>query len=194
VAVERLLFVCTGNICRSPMAQAIAASLLARRGADVTVESAGLLSPGERAPHEVEAVLLRRELALPDHRSRRLESVLESPPDLVVAMAREHARAVVALRPDLFGRTFTLKEFVRRAGQENRRRPDERIDVYLARIQQGRKPWDHAGRHAEDDVADPIGRPRRVYERCAAEIEELVAALVDHAWPVGAPAVPGPRS
>ena len=194
MAVERLLFVCTGNICRSPMAQAVAASLLARRGADVTVESAGLLSPGERAPREVDAVLLRRELALEDHRSRSLESVLEPPPDLVVAMAREHARAVVALRPDLFGRTFTLKEFVRRAGHENRRRPDEHLDAYLARIQQGRKPWDHAGRHDGDDVADPIGRPRRVYERCAAEIEELVGALVDHAWPVGVPAVPGPRA
>ena len=50
-----------------------------------------------------------------------------------------------------------------------------------------------AGRH-DDDVADPIGRPRRVYERCAAKIEELAGALVDLAWPVGVPAVPSPRA
>jgi protein-tyrosine phosphatase len=125
----------------------------------VSVESAGLLFPGEWSPREVDAVLLRRELALPDHRSRRLEPVLESPPDIIVAMAREHARAVVDLRPDLFARTFTVKEFVRHAAHENRRRPDERLDAYLARIQQGRRPWGLAGRHLDDRRCRPYRPP-----------------------------------
>lgn len=181
--IETLLFVCTGNICRSPMAAAIATSLLDQRRAPVAVSSAGLLAPDQPTTREAEAVMRRRRLDLSGHRSRPLEAALQPTPDLIVAMAREHARAVVELDPELFVRTFTLKDLLRRAEEEGRRRDHESLDAYLRRLAQGRKPWDLAGRRPDDDVADPIGRPRRVYERCAAEIEVLVEGLVNMAWP-----------
>ncbi|MGH2690362.1 MAG: hypothetical protein ACRDKW_16375, partial [Actinomycetota bacterium] len=53
-------------------------------------------------------------------------------------------------------------------------------------IAQGRRPWDLVGERPDEDVADPIGRPKRVYERCAAEIQSLVEMLVDHVWPTDA--------
>jgi protein-tyrosine-phosphatase len=182
--VETLLFVCTGNVCRSPMGEALATRLLAERAINVTVTSAGLLGAGRPTTKEVRLVMRRRGLDLSDHRSRRLADALLGPPDLIVTMAREHARAVMELHPALFPRTFTLKDLVRRAQNENRRQEGESMEGYLRRLEQGRKPWDLAGGNANEDVPDPIGQSKRVYERCAAEIETLVSVLVDKVWPV----------
>jgi protein-tyrosine phosphatase len=182
--MESLLFVCTGNVCRSPMAQAVAASLLERRGAVVDVRSAGTMHAGQPPTPRAQWAMRRRGLDVAGHRSRGLEDALDPAPDLILAMCREHARAVVDLRPDLFGRTFTLKDFVRRAGEEGARRRTEDLASFVERLQLGRKPWDLQGSEPADDVADPIGRRRRFYERCAAEIDALVATLVDMAWPV----------
>jgi protein-tyrosine phosphatase len=165
------------------MAEAIARSLLDARGAAVTVASAGLLPAGRPPTDEVEWAMRRRGLDVTGHRSRALEGALDPAPDLILALAREHGRAVIDLRPELFDRTFTLKDFVRRASQEGRRRPSEDLATFIDRLQVGRKPWDLGRSHPDDDLADPIGRPRRFYERCAAEIDALVTALVDAAWP-----------
>jgi protein-tyrosine phosphatase len=169
------------------MAEAIARSLLDARGAPVAVASAGLLPAGRPSTAEVEWVMRRRGLDVVSHRSRALEAALDPAldpaPDLILAMAREHGRAVIELRPELFDRTFTLKDFVRRASQEGRRRHNEDLAQFVGRLQLGRKPWDLGRSDPDDDLADPIGRPRRFYERCAAEIDALVTSLVDATWP-----------
>jgi protein-tyrosine phosphatase len=182
--VEHLLFICTGNICRSPMAQAIATRLLEARDARVTVSGAGSLGSGLRCPPEARAVMRMRGLDLSSHRSRTVIEALGATPDLIVGMAREHVRRVTDFRPELFIRTFTLKELVRHATQEKRRQPNEGLDAYIVRIQHGRRPWDLSGTNVDDDIADPIGRSKRAYERCAAEIEGLVRMLVDSVWPL----------
>lgn len=182
--METLLFVCTGNVCRSPMAEAMATSLFDRRGADVAVLSAGTMHAGLPPTPRAQWALRRRGLDVTGYRSRSLEKALDPAPDLILTMCREHARVVIDRRPDLFGRTFTLKDFVRRAGEEGPRRRTEDLASFVDRLQLGRKPWDLHGNEPEDDVADPIGRRRRFYERCAAEIDDLVASLVDMAWPL----------
>ena len=181
-ARETLLFVCTGNVCRSPMAQAMATSTLERRGVPVGVLSAGTMHTGLPPMPRAEWAMRRRGLDVTGYRSRGLEEALDPPPDLILAMCREHARAVIDLRPDLFERTFTLKDFVRRANEEGARRRTEDLASFVDRLQLGRKPWDLRGSEPEDDIADPIGRRRRFYERCAAEIDGLVSSLVDMTW------------
>lgn len=178
-----LLFICTGNLCRSPMAATVARKVLAGRAKAVNVISAGLLRPGEPATDEAVKVMWRRGLDLSTHRSRRVGDALVPAPDLIVGMAREHARAVVDVVPELFPRTFTLKDFVARARSEGPRRADEALDAYLARVGTDRRFGALVGSSSTDDVADPIGCDLHAYERCATEIEVAVTTLVDLVWP-----------
>jgi protein-tyrosine-phosphatase len=112
-----ILFVCTGNICRSPMAAAIARNELARLGrTDVQVASAGTFALDGHGPSS-DAALMAEEhgLSLDGHNAQQLTRELVAEADLVVGMEREHAdfaallgarRAVTLARPirDPYGR------------------------------------------------------------------------------------------
>ena len=92
----RILFVCTGNTCRSPLAEAIARRILADSGKEnVIVESAGTHA-WEGAPASDEALLIgvERNLDLSGHRSRRLTPEMVEASDLVLVMSPEHLSQV----------------------------------------------------------------------------------------------------
>jgi protein-tyrosine phosphatase len=121
--IERLLrttilFVCSGNTCRSPMAEAITRQLLARRmgvaeaeleNKGVSVLSAGSFAlPGARAtPAAVEA-LKTSGADLSRHRSRPLTVELIHQADVIYTMGRSHAQAVSALVPSAAQKVVTL--------------------------------------------------------------------------------------
>src|SRR5690606_9352091 len=88
---------------------------------------------------------------------------------------------------EAFGRTFTPKELVRRAGLAGGRRADETLDVFLARVHEGRTARELLGDDPVDDVVDPIGGPRAGYARAAAEIEQLAATIAALVAPLGTP-------
>jgi len=88
----RILFVCTGNTCRSPLAEAIARRILADSGkSNVIVESAGTQA-WQGAPASDEALLIgvERNLDLSSHRSKRLTREMVEASDLVLVMSPEH--------------------------------------------------------------------------------------------------------
>lgn len=94
-----LLFVCTGNTCRSPMAEAIARTMLTERGiANVVISSAGT-SAWDGAPASDAAVLVTMEhgMDLTGHRSRALSREIVERADLILAMGPHHLERVVAL-------------------------------------------------------------------------------------------------
>jgi protein-tyrosine phosphatase len=165
------------------MAAAVARKVLAGRTENVNVVSAGLLRTGEPATDEAVTVMRRRGLDLSGHRSRRVGVALIPPPDLIVGMARQHARLVVDAIPGLFPRTFTLKDFVARARSEDPRRSGEALDAYLVRVGADRGFGALVGMSSAEDVADPIGCDLRTYERCATEVAVAVTSLVDLVWP-----------
>lgn len=108
-----LLFVCTGNTCRSPMAEAIARAALAKRGwTHVRVDSAGVAA-GWDAPASEHAIAVCAEhgIDLEGHRSQPLTAELIRWADLILVMSSSQLDAVRELDRDAENRTTLLTEF-----------------------------------------------------------------------------------
>lgn len=97
----KILFVCTGNTCRSPLAEAIARRILADSGKDnIFVESAGTQAwDGSPASDEALLIGVERNLDLSGHRSRRLTPEIVTASDLILVMSSSHVAQVQELHP-----------------------------------------------------------------------------------------------
>ena len=100
-----VLFVCHGNICRSPYAAATARRLLP---ATVAVESAGFVGPNRPSPPEAVAVAAERGIDLVPHRSQVIEMEHLRDVDLVIVMDSQQRHRLVSSRPELDGRLVLL--------------------------------------------------------------------------------------
>jgi protein-tyrosine phosphatase len=180
VPAPRILFVCTANICRSPMAAALLRHRLDELGVAADIRTAGFLEPERPVSDGAMRVLAARQLDVSEHRSRRLDAELVRSATLVVGMERRHVRDAVVLAPEAWPRTFTLKELLRR-GASIGPRTTEPFDGWLARVHLGRSSQDSFG-PGDDDVDDPYGRSDDAFRLTAAELDDLLADFVDLAW------------
>lgn len=183
-----ILVLCTGNRCRSPIAEVLLRHRLDQLGVDARVSSAGELPGGVPAEGGSVRAMAARGLDLGSHRSRAFTAKHLDAADLIIAMARRHVREAVLLHPEAWPRTFTLKELVRRGAACGPRLASQSLAEWLAEVHAGRRTADLLGDDPVDDVEDPIGAADHVYEATAAELDELIGRLVDLAFPP--PAVP----
>jgi protein-tyrosine phosphatase len=122
------------------------------------------------------------DINLAGHRSKPLTIDAVTEAQLVIALSRDHLREVILLDPRTLQRAFTLKELVRRAAAAGTRpRPVELAD-WLAILASDRDPRHLLGGSRDDDIADPIGKPRSAIRRTAADIDELVGRAVESLW------------
>ncbi|MDX2376582.1 low molecular weight phosphatase family protein [Microbacterium sp. LRZ72] len=187
----RLLFVCTGNVCRSPIAQHLLAARL-EHPAWLEIASAGTHAPTGHAMAGEAAILAReygaREVDGDRHRARAMVPALVEQADLVVTMTRAHRRGAVEAAPRRLRQTFTLREFARVAcsidAQELARvadaaadaSPEERLRALVALVGERRPQTPAPADPDDDDIVDPFGEDDAVYRRCA---DQLLPAL-DH--------------
>ncbi|HHY73838.1 MAG TPA: low molecular weight protein arginine phosphatase [Bacillus bacterium] len=106
--MRKILFICTGNTCRSPMAEAI---LRHRTNNRYEVKSAGIFAhDGSTAsPHSIE-VLKKQSISI-DHKSKQLTTELVTWSDLILTMGKSHKEMILERYPKAFDKVFSLKEF-----------------------------------------------------------------------------------
>jgi protein-tyrosine phosphatase len=149
-------------------------------GLDALVASAGThATPGRPAEPYAVAAMEEYGVDISSHTAHLLNGADLRDAELVITMARSHLLHVVAERPDAFARTFTFKELVRRGVNQGPRQGDEPLAVWLARLNQDRRPADLLGESPLDDVDDPIGQSRRAFRRTADELDRYCSALLD---------------
>jgi protein arginine phosphatase len=155
--VRRILLVCTGNICRSPMAAAIMRREFERRSAlEYHVTSAGTGAwDGASASEGAYLVGLENELDLSQHRAALVTRELIEKMDLILTMARHHRTRVDDLGGE--GKTFLLGEFAGRDGEDA-----EVADPFGSSLEVYRKTYktlDDLGREAVDRILREDGEP-----------------------------------
>jgi protein-tyrosine phosphatase len=173
-----ILLICTANQCRSAMAEGMLRTLLSDGGVRLDIASAGLLRGGAPATRDAIAVMADRGIDISRHVSRTIDSEAVRSTPLIIGMTREHVREAVVDHGADIERTFTLKELVRRGEETGPRLPDETVFDWLARVIAGRRAADLAGDGHDEDIPDPVGRPRADYEATARELDVLLRRLV----------------
>jgi protein-tyrosine-phosphatase len=117
-ALRSVLFVCTANQCRSPMAEALLKSLAAQRGeADRwLVQSAGTWAEHDHpATALTQVVMQRRNIDLSDHRSRPVDAELLAAATVVMVMTHHHLEALQAEFPQVRGKVFLVSQLIGRS-------------------------------------------------------------------------------
>jgi RpiB/LacA/LacB family sugar-phosphate isomerase len=148
-----------------------------RTRGDFDVQSAGFRTEGRPADRRAQDHVGRYGGTLQNHRTRIVDRDLLADSELIVALAGQHVREVAAFDRTLLARTFTLKDLVRRAAAMPLA-PGEAMVEWFERMAATRTRADLLKEGATLDVIDPAGSSKRVFERVAAEVDELVDRLV----------------
>lgn len=149
--ITKIMFICTGNTCRSAMAEGLLKKLLKDRGINnVEVYSAGLhASTGEYATDEAIKVMKEEyDVNILMHQSTNVKNSNIKDMDLILCATHAHLTTLEYMYPELDHKIFTIKEYAYGPEVENK------------------------------DIEDPWGYPVEVYKKCAKEIHDALEKVI----------------
>ncbi len=165
----KVLYLCTGNICRSPTAELMSRQLF---GDDrVKFRSAGFIAEGQRCPQKLVDVLAQRGVDATHHRSYQVGAASLGEADLVLTMEAAHVQKATVLDRECFRKIIPLREVAElvRSGMFGG------LEHFLDDVNSGRDPF----RYMETrwDVDDPYGQSTGHYRAAVDEICELIQVV-----------------
>ena len=161
--MKNILFVCTGNTCRSPMAEGFLKAALAKDpqlSSRFSVSSAGVSAyPGDSASsHSMNVMLSEWQIDISGHTASTLNEKKIYEAYVILTMTWQQKEFILSRFPEAIGKTCTLKEFVM-----NGQLHADYMQDYTRGL----------------DITDPYGSPIQLYSQCALEIKEAVDKLAD---------------
>jgi len=183
---NRILVVCTGNICRSPLAEYLLRHTTQHLELALDISSAGTgaMTLGH-PPQEIVAQGKEWGFDLSGHRPRQLDESLITSSDLILTAERGHRAAVVELVPTASRKVFTLRQFARISASlldSNEQAPEISSNLSLL-LQLTEEIADHRALTpppaslSDDDIPDPYLRNQRIYDESARIINDAVVGI-----------------
>lgn len=147
----KIMFICTGNICRSAMAEGMMKKLIKENNIDAEVYSCGIYAETGNGPtYNAQEAASEYGADISNHRATNIRDSKIEEMDIILCATISHKQSVLYLHPELEGKVFTMKEYAKldKNGQDM-------------------------------DIKDPWGYDEFVYRKCASEIEECLEKIVE---------------